>query len=164
MDYSAWHEKITQPFRTPRTMKVLAALDRALVIGFAAAYVALLAFLLVTGDGFLARAFIVPAVTFALVTGARLAVNRLRPYEAHDIDPLITKDTRGKSMPSRHMASATIIAFTFCLVWPIAGTALFVACACVAFTRIIGGVHYPTDILAAVACALACGAVGFFVV
>lgn len=163
MNYTEWYTHITRPFRRDGAARAIGMLDRALVVGFALAYVALLIILIVTGNSNLVRAVIVPAATFALVTVLRIAINRPRPYEAHDIDALVQKDTHGKSMPSRHMSSAVIIAFTYSMVWPLWGGILFAACACIAFTRIVGGVHYPTDIAAAIAIGLVCGAVGFFV-
>lgn len=163
MDYPSWYKKISQPFRAPGVARALNVLDRALVYAFAVAYVALLAILFATSNGFLLRAFAVPAATFAVISAVRALVNRPRPYTSHDIDPIIAKETRGKSMPSRHMASATIIAFAFCRCWPAIGAALFAGCACIAFTRIVGGVHYPTDIAVAFAAALACGVIGFMV-
>ena len=163
MDYPSWYKRISQPFRSPGAARALGVLDRVLVYAFAAVYIGLLAVLLFTGNAFLARALIVPAITFALTTALRMLVNRPRPYEAHDIDPVIHKDTQGKSMPSRHMTSAVIIAFTCCIYLPALGIALFCACACIAFTRIVGGVHYPTDIAAAIGVGLACGILGFLV-
>ena len=164
MEYSEWYARIAGPFRGPGASRALGALDRALVYGFAGAYVVFLVVLFATGNGLLLRGFAVPAVTFALVTALRLLINRPRPYEAHGIQPIIAKDTQGKSLPSRHMASATIIAFAFFQAWPVVGIVLFFGCALIAFTRIVGGVHYPTDIVAAVAISLICGAIGFFVV
>ena len=161
MDYTQCYERISQPFRTAGATRALNVIDRALVYVFAAAYVVLLALLAIQGDARILRALAVPAVTFALVTALRLAFNRPRPYEACAIDSLVEKDTRGKSMPSRHMASAVVIACTFLWIWPPIGAVLLVGCACIAFTRIVGGVHYPSDIAAATAIALAFAAIGY---
>lgn len=161
MDYSQRYERISRPFRTARGERTLSMLDKALVYAFAAAFVILLITLAALGDGRLLRAFVVPAATFALVTVLRIAVNRPRPYEACEIAPLIKKDTRGKSMPSRHMASSVVIACTFLWISPAIGAVLLVGCACIAFTRIVGGVHYPSDIAAATTIALVCACIGF---
>ena len=160
MDYSTWYQRISQPFRERGAARAIGFADRALVIAFAVAYILLLVVLFATGSPSLGQAIVVPAATFAIVTVIRALVNRPRPYEAHRIDPLVAKDTRGKSMPSRHMASATIITFSYCLVFPVVGGMLCAGCIGIAFTRIVGGVHYPSDIAAAVALALACGAAG----
>ena len=58
-------------------------------------------------------------------------------------------------------ASAVIIALTYGQFTVAGCIALSVACIGIAFTRIVGGVHYPTDIVAAIALSLACGLIGF---
>ena len=164
MDYPAWYETISAPLRNPSAVRTVNALDKALVYLIAAAYVAALAFLAITADARFWKAFAVPAATFILVTVLRVLVNAPRPYEEHPIDPIIKKDTEGKSLPSRHLASAVIIACALAWLSPIAGALAFSASAIVAYTRIVGGVHYPKDIAAAFAIALACGAVGFILI
>ena len=161
MDYSNWYRRITQPFRERACARALGTIDKAFVMGFVAAYAILLIALLAMGNVRLLGAIAIPGITFALTNIIRLTVNRPRPYEAYDIEPLIYKDTRGKSMPSLHMASATIITFTFFQFWPIGGIALAVACAGIAFTRIVGGVHYPSDIVVSLVIAAVCGTIGF---
>lgn len=74
--------------------------------------------------------------------------NRPRPYQTWDIQPLIKKDSLGKSFPSRHVFSATTIAMFTLLLNPwLGGTMLFLA-AILAILRVLGGVHYPSDVLA----------------
>ena len=64
------------------------------------------------------------------------------------IQPLIKKDSLGKSFPSRHVFSATTIAMFTLLLNPwLGGTMLFLA-AILAILRVLGGVHYPSDVLA----------------
>lgn len=161
MDYERWYERISAPFRGEAASRTINVLDKALVYLVAAAYAASLAWLAVSGDARLWRAILVPAITFALITVMRAALDKPRPYEACDIDPIIRKDTAGKSLPSRHLASAVIIAYALAWLDPAWGVAAFAASAVVAFTRIVGGVHFPRDIVAAVVVSLACGAIGF---
>ncbi len=164
MDYQAWYERISAPFRGEAAVRAVNVLDRALVYLIAAAYIIAFVYLAATGDSRFWRALIVPAVTFALVTVARKALNAPRPYELHDIDPIIHKDTRGKSLPSRHLASAVIIACALAWLNPFAGALAFAACVVVAFTRLVGGVHFPRDIAAAIAVSALCGLVGFVLI
>ena len=162
MSYQYWYERISAPFRG-RASGALGLLDFALVVLFAAAYVILLVVLAINQDARLAKAIAVPATLFVVVTVLRLLIDRRRPYETGRMSPIIFKDTRGKSMPSRHMASSVIIACTFYWILPIAGIVAFVGCALIAFTRIIGGVHYPADIIVATIIALAFAWVGYIV-
>lgn len=90
---------------------------------------------------------IFPGLGFLLVTLFRKLYNQPRPYEKWDIDPLIARDSLGQSMPSRHVFSATVI--SMCLltmnVW--FGLFLLVLSAVLAYCRVLGGVHYPKDVI-----------------
>ena len=165
--YDQWYHDISAPFRSPGAHKAINVLDKGLVVCFAVAFAAAAAVLAFTGDGRAVRFIVVPAATFALVTIARNLIDAPRPYELVDIDPIIVKDTHGKSMPSRHIASAVIIAFALC--WlsgfnALADVACILACAALAFCRIVGGVHFPRDVIAAIAVAFACGLIGFILI
>ena len=87
--------------------------------------------------------------------------NAPRPYELYAIDPLIRKDTHGKSFPGRHVFSACIIACALTWIDVRFGLPAFTACALLAATRIIGWVHFPRDIIAALALGIAIDAIGF---
>ena len=110
------------------------------------------------------RFLAVPAIAFALVSYLRNRWDAPRPYELYDIDPIIHKDTEGRSMPSRHVASAVIIACALAWVHLDWGVLAFVVSAIVSFTRIVGGVHFPRDIAAAWGISLACGILGFAII
>ena len=70
--------------------------------------------------GMLLRAALVPGISFVLVTVLRKVINAPRPYEVFDAAPVIPKDTRGNSFPSRHAFSIFVIAMTFCTCCPLA--------------------------------------------
>ena len=112
------------------------------------AYPAMAAYLFVKGDERFLKVVAVPAAGFIMLTVFRKAINRSRPYEKFDIDPIIKKDTKGQSMPSRHIYSITVIAMTFLYVMPALGIVFLVFALILAGVRVIGGVHYPTDVLA----------------
>ena len=164
MDYQPWYETVSAPFRSPSAERLVSVLDKALVYMVAAAYIVTLAWLAVSGDARFWKALIVPAVAFAAVTALRSFIDAPRPYELHAIDPVIHKDTLGKSMPSRHLASAVVIACAIAWVNPVLGVFAFAASGVVAFTRIVGGVHFPRDIVAAIALSLVFGIIGFIVI
>ena len=56
---------------------------------------------------------LVPLGVFVAVTILRVVVNEKRPYERYGIPSVFRKTTKGKSFPSRHTASAFIIAMAF---------------------------------------------------
>lgn len=90
----------------------------------------------------------VPAISFGLVTVVRSSINRPRPYETHGFQPLISRNKQGESLPSRHVFSSTIIAMTYLYLYPGWGAAFLVVSVLSAVTRVLGGVHYPSDVFA----------------
>ena len=59
------------------------------------------------------KLILVPLGVLILVTVMRVVINEERPYEKYGMDSVFHKTTVRKSMPSRHTASAYIIAMTF---------------------------------------------------
>ena len=117
----------------------------------------MIAALLLTGflDGGLREAvhralpyILIPGVSFILLTIIRDRLNWKRPYEEHDIQPLITKNTKGHSMPSRHVFSCTVIAMCVLSLSVPAGVICLLFALILCITRVLGGVHYPRDVIA----------------
>ena len=158
------YARISAPFRQDSTKKVLLAANRAMTWGCYLAYPILLLVLAIHRDGRFWRALLVPGISFVLLSLVRRALNFPRPYEALDIDPLIHKDTKGKSMPSRHVFSIFVIAMTFLWIVPWLGIVLLILGAALACVRVIGGVHFPRDVLVGAAVGILCGLVGFYLI
>ena len=91
----------------------------------------------------------VPAVGFVLLTLVRKWINQPRPYETWGIVPLLDKDSSGNSMPSRHVFSATIISMACLHANLPVGLVLLITSALLGLVRVLGGVHYPKDVLVA---------------
>ena len=91
-------------------------------------------------------------------------LNAKRPYEVLDIQPIITKNTKGHSMPSRHVFSMFVIAMAFLWVLPWAGALLLCFGAALALVRVIGGVHFPRDVIAGALVGIVSGILGFWVI
>ena len=126
----------------PLLIALLAAFDRTLVV----------------------RCIAVPAIAFVALSLFRRAVNAPRPYEVLAIEPLIAKDTRGKSFPSRHTFSMFMIALTWAVWQPAVGVVLAVASVAMACVRVLGGVHFPRDVIAGAAFAAIAAVVGYLAV
>ena len=105
----------------------------------------------------LAAYIMVPAFGFVLLTLVRKWINQPRPYETWGIVPLLDKDSSGNSMPSRHVFSATIISMACVHANLPAGLILLVLSALLGLVRVLGGVHYPKDVLVGYACGLIWG-------
>jgi len=143
--------------------RALTLVDRGLVILVACSYIALIVYLTSTDNPFALRAVIVPAVSLLFMSALRSLIDAPRPYEQLDIDPLIVKDTRGKSFPGRHAFSATMIAVTFLRVSLPLGILFLLIAALICFIRVLGGIHYPRDVTAGAVLACICGIIGFWV-
>ena len=155
-----FYEKISAPFRkSPKGVAILTDLNAFLTGITFLAYPELLLVLLIRGDRRFLPSLIVPGIAFLLITLLRRAVNAPRPYEVLDIAPLISKDSKGKSFPSRHAFSIFVIAMTFLDVIPAMGLFFLLSGLILAAVRVIGGVHFPRDVVAGAAAGILAGAV-----
>ena len=142
------YRKWSAPFRRHDGLrKTLLFYNKAATWGLAAAYFAALLVLAVRGEERLWGMIFVPAAAFFAVTLLRAAVNRARPYETLHIEPLLERKKTGKSFPSRHSFSAFAVAAVLFLLSPAAGIVAAVLAALLAATRVIAGVHYPSDVI-----------------
>ena len=159
MNYEQFYRQITSGIRgRKRPLRALPALNRLLTGLMYLAYPPLLAAILIRegrGQGRKAllnsdflKCLLIPAGGFAAETALRAGINRPRPYETWKLDPLIHKDTRGKSFPSRHVFSSVIISMAYLFICPAAGAFFLAVSALTALLRVIGGVHYPSDVAA----------------
>ncbi|HEY7259752.1 MAG TPA: phosphatase PAP2 family protein [Gaiellales bacterium] len=83
--------------------------------------------------------------------------DRARPYEAHHaIVPLLPRSA-DPSFPSDHATAALSIAFGVFFVSRRAGWFFLVFAAVVSASRVLAGMHYPSDVLASLVVAVACG-------
>ena len=157
------YEAISRPFRgRPGAVKGLKAANRVLTLSCYLLYPALLLWALVTKDPRLLRLVVVPAASFAALSLFRKALDRPRPYEALDIVPLIPRDKKGASFPSRHVFSVFVIAMAWGWVCPPVGWFLGAVGVLLAAVRVVAGIHFPLDVLAGALLGVACGAVGFY--
>lgn len=137
---------------------------RAPTLVCAAIYLVSLALLAVRGDARIVRALLVPAACFLLATALRPLIGRQRPYDRFDAPPVGRyRRGKGKSMPSRHAASAAAIACAAVYAFPSApmGVCMGALTALIAALRVLSGQHYLSDVLAAVAMSAALSAIGY---
>ncbi len=111
------------------------------------------------------KALLVPAISFVLLSLFRKWINRPRPYEKFDVAPIIKKDTKGQSFPSRHVFSATMIAMTFLLMspWNWLGVLFLFVSIALAVVRVISGVHFISDVIVGIAVAVVAAIVGYLI-
>lgn len=157
--------KMTQPFRdNPGMAKGIHIANKVCTVTMYIAYPILIAYMLFARkDPYTARIIIVPANSFLILSVFRYLINRPRPYETFDVPPVIAKDTKGKSFPSRHVFSAMIIALTFLLASPFLwlGVVFAVVSLLLAVVRVVSGVHYISDVVAGILVALVAAMIGY---
>ncbi|MGM9941928.1 MAG: phosphatase PAP2 family protein [Bulleidia sp.] len=160
MSYSGFYHNITRPFvGHPAGVTVLKVINRTLTLLYYVFYPLFLVWMYMRDVRTGMICTLVPACGFVLCTVMRRVINAPRPYEAESITPLIRKNTVHRSFPSRHCFSAMVISCTAA----VACVPLGIVLGCLAVVeggiRIIGGVHYPRDIIAGLLLGALCGAV-----
>ena len=145
----------------PAAKKALRLVSRSAVALVYLLYLGMLAWLAWHRMGQLWPALVVPASTFVVGTLVRKLIDRPRPYTALGFTPLFPKDKTGQSMPSRHCFSAAAIVAAAFTVWVPLGVAACLLAAVVAVTRVLTGVHYPSDVLAGLAFGAGAAVIGF---
>ncbi|MEG0276063.1 MAG: phosphatase PAP2 family protein [Coprobacillus sp.] len=118
-----------------------------------AIYPCIIIYLLIIQSPLLIKVLYKPLGAFLVVTIIRKLVNRPRPYETLNIEPLVSHK-KGESFPSRHAVSSVIIGLVCFYVSPILGIFGVIVATIVCLSRIIAGVHYISDVLTAIAIAV----------
>lgn len=161
------YAKISNWFRdNEKRMKILNILYKGLPTVTMVEYTVLVIFEIFQGKDKMEeiiRVIIVPLITFGICTTARKVVNEKRPYEAMNITPLIKKDKKGQSFPSRHVLSATIIAMASMYVNVRLGIIMMLISVAIAVIRPVAGVHYIRDVIGGLVMGIVCGVMGFYI-
>ena len=91
----------------------------------------------------------------------RAKLDRPRPYEVYGLEPLIPRESRGKSFPSRHVFSICVIGTSLLYLDPPVGAALLALGALLAAARVLSGVHFLKDVLAGALIGVLSAVIGF---
>lgn len=127
----------------------------------ALSYIGTILWLVIKEDMRVISVIFVPAVSFILVSFFRKKYNAKRPYEIYNFKPLIPKDTKGKSFPSRHVFSIYMCGGAVGAVFPALGIIIYVMGIFLAVIRVVTGVHFPKDVAAGAFIGILCGIAGF---
>lgn len=98
-------------------------------------------------------------VGLVAVSLLRIRINATRPYEKFGFTPLIKKESKGRSFPSRHAFSAAIIAFNIGAVYLPLGIAVGVIALVIAALRVVLGVHFIKDVVFGILAGILLGAI-----
>lgn len=158
--YDAWYVKITRPFKeNNRSIQVLRVYNRSMTVLMPLVYLGIFVYLFRLDTDFskVWKFIWVPALGFVLLSFFRKIFRKPRPYEVWEIDPLLVKEASGNSFPSRHVFSATMISMCVLhLSLPLGMFFLFLSIL-LAVVRVIGGVHFPKDVIVGWIWGLVCG-------
>ena len=163
-NYQEWYNHIAAKIENrPFFLMLLRTFNRFMTVVMPMIYLTLLATTYLQqglGKQVLIYVFI-PASGFVILSFLRKKINAPRPYEEWTIKLLLDRDSPGQSMPSRHVFSATIISMACFHASLSLGVILLVFSAFLGVVRVLGGVHYPKDVVVAYICALVWGVIFF---
>ena len=163
-NYQEWYDHIAGNIENkPFLLSLLRTFNRFMTIVMPIVYLTLLTTIYFRegfGKQVLMYVFI-PATGFVILSFLRKKINAPRPYEEWAIKPLLDRDSPGQSMPSRHVFSATIISMACLHASLTVGFILLILSVFLGLVRVLGGVHYPKDVLIGYACGLVWGVIFF---
>ena len=163
-NYQEWYGHVASNIKNkPFLLRSLRAFNRFMTVVMPMIYLTLLAITYLQqglGEQVLIYVFI-PASGFVILSFLRKKINAPRPYEEWDIKPLLDRDSPGQSMPSRHVFSATIISMACMHASLTMGMICLTLSAFLGLVRVLGGVHYPKDVVVGYICALVWGVIFF---
>lgn len=163
-NYQEWYNHIAGKIENrPIFLSLLRTFNRFMTVVMPIVYLTLLAttyFQEGFGKQILIYVFI-PATGFVILSLLRKKINAPRPYEEWTIKPLLDRDSPGQSMPSRHVFSATIISMACLHASLSVGVILLVLSALLGLARVLGGVHFPKDVVIGYICGLVWGLIFF---
>ena len=163
-NYQEWYDHIAGKIgNKPIFLSLLRAFNRFMTVVIPIIYLILLVITYLQ-EGLGKQVWIylfIPASGFVILSLLRKKINAPRPYEVWEIVPLLDRDSPGQSMPSRHVFSATIISMACLHASLIVGFILLILSVFLGLVRVLGGVHYPKDVLVGYACGLVWGVIFF---
>ena len=163
-NYQEWYNHIAGKIENkPIFLRLLRAFNRFMTVVMPIVYLTLLTTIYFR-EGFGKQVLIyvfIPASGFVILSLLRKKINAPRPYEVWEIIPLLDRDSPGQSMPSRHVFSASIISMACLHASLSVGLILLILSAILGLVRVLGGVHYPKDVLVGYACGLVWGVIFF---
>ena len=163
-NYQEWYDHIAGKIgNRPIFLSLLRTFNRFMTVVMPMIYLTLLATTYLQqglGKQVLIYVFI-PASGFVILSLLRKKINAPRPYEEWDIKPLLDRDSPGQSMPSRHVFSATIISMACLHASLTMGMICLTLSAFLGLVRVLGGVHFPKDVVVGYICGLVWGVIFF---
>lgn len=157
-----WNVRLFTKYKAARY--ILRFVYKLLPLVMLVAYPVLLVHVYFTDLQSLPKLVLVPMHVFLGVTLLRVIIDEQRPYERFDTPSVFHKTTKGKSFPSRHTASAFIIAMAFLYVNFWWGMIAMLIALLIELSRIMAGAHYIHDVMAGMAISIVAGWIFMFII
>lgn len=129
-------------------IKMVMILNKTITNGVYLLYPLFILYLVINKNKDVYPILLVTAISFGLVSIFRSLYNAKRPYEIYDYEPLIKKKKLGQSFPSRHVFSIFAITMNVLYFNTLGGVVLLFFGIVLAVCRVLGGVHFPKDVIA----------------
>jgi undecaprenyl-diphosphatase len=115
---------------------------------FSAIYISTVIYLIYNGDYRVKTSILIPAAVYLTAKAIPFLYNRKRPFAEFSLEALVRQ--RGDhSFPSTHAASSLIISLVVLNINFLFGILMVFLAILTAISRVMVGVHYPSDILGA---------------
>ena len=153
MDYAELNKEMRRKHWKERLVRT----DKVLTWLVFVSYPVLLLYTAYASEEALFSYVMIPFAGLVLVSAACRIIDRSRPFEKYGYIPILKKNAKGRSFPSRHVFSAAVIACAWICMYVPAGIFLMLAAVCIATVRVLGGVHYISDVCAGLALGISAG-------
>lgn len=153
--------KLYEPYKKDLAKKIrLNILDKIITHSVFISFPVFLIIGFLMGKDFVLRLILTTFIPFVLLSFFRRLFNFKRPYEVFNITPVLDKNTKGKSFPSRHVFSAFLIASSCLFVNYYYGIFVLILGVLLMYIRVVGGVHFLRDVLFGMGLGILCGVIG----
>ena len=147
----------------PKFTRISVLLQKSAEILIYLTYPVFLAVLFFCDNPFWIKSVLVCGTGFIAVSLFRRFYNAERPYQVYDIKPIINKSSKGKSFPSRHCFSASVIAVSVSVINLPLGIVIGLLALVIAALRVAFGVHFIKDVLFGLFLGAVIGSVQYFI-
>jgi len=146
-NYLKFYEELTKNYQTDAKRNQLRLCNKIVTSVYYVVYPFLLLYLFIIQSEKLLPTILIPLLSIVGITLLRKVLACPRPYEEYPIDQILEKESQHNAMPSRHVFSASVIAMMCFTISPLFACILLVLAALEGYIRVVGGVHYPLDVI-----------------
>lgn len=130
---------------------------------FSIIYIFTVSYLIYSSDPGIKEFILIPAAVYLTAKSIPILYNRRRPFAEYNLESLV-KQRKDHSFPSTHTASSMIISLAVLNINFQLGILMIFLAVLTAISRIMVGVHYPSDVLGAWLIALTLNFLGMWFV